>query len=404
MSATDRRTFNKAAALLGIGAALGPATTMAASPADTMTAQSPNETTPSLAPPDRQASRVKMPAKVGKRPGWAIVGLGQLAIEEILPAFGQAKIAKLAALVSGHPDKARTLADIYDVPAANIYGYDMFDEIARNDAIDVVYIVLPNSLHAEYTIRALRAGKHVLCEKPMAPTPEECQSMIDAAASSGKTLGVAYRLRHEALNKRAAELCRSGAIGKIKTISASNCQDTKPPNIRLSAALGGGPVGDVGIYCINGACWAAGEQPSHVTAVAHWPKENPRFAEVPESVAFTLEFPSGIIASCECSFGTTVGRRYRISGDKGFVEMDPAYSYSGLSLKAKRGDDEAGTAELATLQIEQVDHFATEMDAFCEIISNGGQPETSGAMGLADVKTVNAIMAAARTGQRVAVV
>ena len=237
----------------------------------------------------------------------------------------------------------------------------------------------------------------------MAPSVDECQRMIAAAKETGKTLGIAYRLHYEPLNKKAADLVRSGQIGKIKTISASNCQNTKAPNIRLSSSLGGGPVGDVGVYCINGACWATGEQPSHVTAVAHWPKDDPRFAEVPESVAFTLEFPSGAIASCDCSFGAAVGRRYRINGDKGFVEMDPAYAYSGLSLKAKRGDDETGTAELATLQIEQVDHFAAEMDAFSNAVIAGEPFPTTGEMGLADVKTINAIMEAARAGNRIPV-
>jgi predicted dehydrogenase len=192
-------------------------------------------------------------------------------------------------------------------------------------------------------------------------------------------------------------------VGRIKTIQASNCQDTKAPNIRLSAALGGGPVGDVGVYCINGACWATGEQPKFVSAVAHWPNDDPRFSEVPESVSFMLEFPSGIQATCECGFGSSVSRRFRILGDKGFLEMDPAYAYRGLELRVKRGDDERGTAELATLAIPQKNHFAEEMDGFSRAVLDGAQPRTPGSMGLADVRTVAAVMEAARSGKRIEV-
>ena len=356
-----------------------------------------------LAPPDKQPPHVKMPEMVQRKLGFAIVGLGQLSIEEILPAFGMTKTARLAAFVSGHPDKARHLAEVYDVPSSSLYDYEAFDRIKDDKTIDVVYIVLPNSMHAEYTIRALKAGKHVLCEKPMATSADDCHAMIAAAKDADRKLGIAYRLRYEPLNMKAVELCQNGAIGKLKTITASNCQNTKAPNIRLSAALGGGPVGDVGVYCINGACWATGEQPTHVTARAHYPKDDPRFAEVPESVSFLLEFPSGVTAACECSFGTSVGRRFRISGDKGFVEMDPAYAYSELALKQKTGDDENGTAQIATLAIREKNQFAEEMDGFANAILKGEELRTPGSMGLADVKTVAAIMEAARTGTRVAV-
>lgn len=356
-----------------------------------------------LAPPDKQPPHVKMPEKVQRKLGYAIVGLGQLAVEEILPAFGMAKTARLAALVSGHPDKARHLAEVYGVPSSAIFDYASFDRIKDDPTIDVVYIVLPNSMHAEYTVRAFQAGKHVLCEKPMATTVADCEAMIAAARAADRKLGIAYRLHYEPLNMKAVELCRTGQIGKIKTISASNCQNTKAPNIRLSAALGGGPVGDVGVYCINGACWAIGEQPTHVTARAFHPADGGRFAEVPESVSFLLEFPSGVTAACECSFGASVGRRFRISGDKGFVEMDPAYAYSGLSLKLKTGEEEAGTAQTATLPIREKNQFAEEMDGFANDVLKGAEPRTPGSMGLADVRIVNAIMEAARTGTRVAV-
>lgn len=398
---TDRRTFAKAAAFAGIVTAGGIKQT-AAAPAKTVQAQAPSGSSPvPLAPPDKQPPHVKLPEVIARKPGWAIVGLGELSIEEILPAFGLCTTARLAGLVSGHRDKADKLAAVYGVNAQSIYSYENFDDIAKNDDIDVIYIVLPNSMHAEYTIRALDAGKHVLCEKPMAVTTAECEKMIAAAERAKKMLGVAYRLHYEPLNMKAAELCKSGAIGKIKTIASSNCQNTPAPNIRLSGPLGGGPVGDVGVYSINAACWITGEQPSHVSAVAHWPKDDPRFREVPESVAFTLEFPSGVFAVCECGFGSATSRTLRVTGADGYVHLDPAFAYNGLSLSLRTGDDKKGEARLAELQIAQKNHFTEEMDGFSRAVLGQEKVRTPGKMGLADVKTVNAIMEAAKTGQRV---
>jgi hypothetical protein len=167
--------------------------------------------------------------------------------------LGTCKSSYPAALVSGHPEKARQLASVHGVDPQAIYSYEDFDRIRDNGRIDVVYIVLPNSLHAEYTIRALQAGKHVLCEKPMAASLAECEAMIKAAGDAGRTLGVAYRLHYEPMNLAVMEMCRKREFGQIKTFTASNCQNVKAPNIRLSGPLGGGPVGDVGIYCINAA-------------------------------------------------------------------------------------------------------------------------------------------------------
>ncbi len=355
-----------------------------------------------LAPPDRQPPKLKVPEVPGRKIGYAIVGLGQLALEEIMPAFAECQWSKPVALVSGHPDKAKKVAAAYGIAEDAIYNYENYDKLAEDKRVDAIYIVLPNSMHAEFTLRGLRAGKHVLCEKPMAVTLEECERMIAAAQEAKRTLGVAYRLHSEPMNRKVMEMCAARTFGKIKTLESSNCQNVQAPNIRLSSTLGGGPVGDVGVYSINAARTITGEEPVEVTAFAHQPTDDPRFREVPESVSFTLRFPSGVLAHCDCSFGSAESRRYRIHCDKGWIEMDPAFSYRGLRLRTKQGEGKAEKPGEATeILIEAVDHFAAEMDHFSDVLLHGAKLRTPGEMGLADMRVVLAIAEAARTGRAV---
>ncbi|MFO1349545.1 MAG: Gfo/Idh/MocA family oxidoreductase [Gammaproteobacteria bacterium] len=208
-----------------------------------------------LAPPDKQPPDLAVP-EPKRKVGWAVVGLGQLALEEVMPAFREAKQSEPVALVSGHPDKARKVAEVYGIDPKSIYDYENYDRLADNDRVEVIYIILPNSMHAEYTMRGLKAGKHVLCEKPLSATVEESERMIAAAKQANKKLMTAYRLHYEPFNQKVMELCRQKAIGELKLFSASNVQDVQAPNIRLSRELGGGPVGDVGVMCLEGHCAA----------------------------------------------------------------------------------------------------------------------------------------------------
>src|SRR3954447_15279901 len=405
--ATNRRDFTKSAALLSVGAFAGatsnikaqsassgstpPALSSAGDPAPAANANPPVP----LAPPDAQPPDLKVPEAVARHAGWAIVGLGQLALEEVMPAFRECRLSRPVALVSGHPDKARKVAEAYGLEPQNIYGYDSFERLADNPAVDVVYIILPNSLHAEYTIRALKAGKHVLCEKPMAVSVAECEQMIEAAQQANRKLMIAYRLHYEPLNRKVMQLCAGKALGAVRTFSSSNCQNVTAPNIRLSATLGGGPVGDIGIYSINAARYCTGEEPVEVTAMANQPQDDPRFREVPESVAFTLRFPSGALAHCDCNFGRAPSRRYRVHCEEGSIDMDPAFDYRGLRLSVRQGE------ERAELLIGQVNHFAAEMDHFSDCVLNGKDPRTPGEEGLADLRVIAAIAEAARTGRAV---
>jgi predicted dehydrogenase len=355
-----------------------------------------------IAPPGKQSADAKMPEVVKRKLGVAVVGLGKLAIEEVMPAFAQAKYVEPVALVSGHADKAKRIATAFGVPTDAIYDYAGFDKIADNPAIEAVYIILPNSMHAEYSIRALKAGKHVLCEKPMAATVVEAEQMIAAAKTAKKQLAVAYRLQYEATHRRAIELCKKKELGALKVIHATNCQDTKAPNIRLSKALAGGPVMDVGIYCINAARYLTGEMPIEVTATEFRSKE-PRFAEVPESVAFTLKFPSGVLAHASCSLGSAELRHLQVAGRDGVLEIANAFTYRGLEMKTRRAGKPGGraTEEIEPI-IEEGDQFATELDGFARAVLDDKPVRTPGADGLADLRVIAAIEEAIKTGAKVA--
>jgi predicted dehydrogenase len=352
---------------------------------------------PPLAPPDKQPPDLKIPKAVDRKVGWAVVGLGKLALEEVMPAFGQCELSQPVALVSGHADKAKQVAQAYDLDVKNIYSYDNYDQIALNRDIEVVYIILPNNMHAEYTIRALKAGKHVLCEKPMATNVKECEQMVAAAKDANRSLMIAYRLRYEPFNQKVIELCEKEELGKVKLISASNSQQVNPPNIRLSSELGGGPLGDVGIYCLNAARYITRKEPVEVSGFSHQPKSDPRFREVPESVSFMLRFADGVEAHCSCSFGAAESRFYRVECTKGVIELEESYAYRGQQLYLKTEGGER------RLKIEPVNHFAAEMDHLSDCVIKKTSPRTPGSEGLADMRAIAAIEESARTGRIVRV-
>jgi predicted dehydrogenase len=289
------------------------------------------------------------------------------------------------------------VAEAYGIDEKHIYTYDTIARIADNPQIDVVYNILPNHLHAQYTIASFKAGKHVLCEKPMAPTADECRAMIDAGKQANRQLMIAYRLHYEPNNLKAIELLRSGSFGKIKLIEATNSQNTYAPNIRLSNETAGGPLGDVGIYCLNAARYLTGEEPIEVSGMLHQP-QNDRFRDVAESVVFTLRFPSGALAQCLCGFGTGRSDRFRVSGDNGYVELDPAFGYQGQTLKTSQGQTKS------EYQIEQKNHFTAEMDHFSKCILENKPNTSPGEEGLRDIEIITKIKQAIREKKTIALV
>jgi predicted dehydrogenase len=189
----------------------------------------------------------------------------------------------------------------------------------------------------------------------MAVSVADCERMIDACKKANRQLGIGYRLHYEPMNLAVMEMCRKKEFGKIKTFTASNCQNVKAPNIRLSGPLGGGPVADVGVYCINAARYTIGEEPIEAIAVQGQTEEDPRFREVPESVSFLLRYPSGVVAACECSFGTARSSSYQALCEHGSIQMNPAYNYSGLRLSITSLKD--STPSRTELLIEPIDQF-----------------------------------------------
>jgi predicted dehydrogenase len=338
-----------------------------------------------------------VPDPPGRKLGWAIVGLGNLAIHEILPAFAKCEKSRLAALVSGHPDKANKLALRYGVSAKNIYNYQNYDSIKDNSEVDVVYVVLPNGMHAEYTVRGLAAGKHVLTEKPMANTPGECQQMIDAARRAGRKLMVAYRCRYEPYNQEAIRIARSRELGPTKVILSDhgfNIGD--PTQWRLNRKMaGGGSLMDIGIYSLQAARYLSGEEPTEVNAALYSTPGDPRFKEVEETINFQLRFPSGVLANCSSSYGYAGQSHYRLLGTDGWLEMDPATVYRGLRLRVHRGS----ATEERDLPVR--DHFALEMDHLSGCVMDNQDPLTPGEEGLRDLKIMAAIYQAAQSGQTV---
>jgi glucose-fructose oxidoreductase len=305
----------------------------------------------------------------------------------------------VTALVSGDAAKAKTLATAYGVPASGLYSYDTYDRLKDNPDVDIVYVVLPNSMHPEYTVRAHTAGKHVLCEKPMANTPQECETMIAAAKAAGKKLMIGYRLRYEPYNMAMIRMAREQEFGKPKVILCeAGFSIGDPKQWRLNKQLaGGGSLMDIGIYALNAARYLSGEEPVAINAFSYTTPGDVRFADgVEETINFQLRFPSGILANCVSSYGVGLNR-FRVHAEKASFELEPALSYSDLRMRVIRG----GTVELRSLP--ERNHFALEMDHMAECVKGNTEPRTPGEEGLKDLRAMMAIYEAARTGKTVMV-
>jgi predicted dehydrogenase len=340
---------------------------------------------------------LNVPDPPGKRLGWAIVGLGNLSINQILPAFSKCEKSRVVALVSGHPDKANKLAARYGVNPKSIYNYQNYDTIRDNSEVDVIYVVLPNGMHAEYTVRGHQAGKHVLTEKPMANTPAECQTMIDSARKAQRKLMVAYRCRYEPFNQEMIRMAREKVLGPVQVIVADHGFSIgDPTQWRLKKALsGGGSLMDIGIYSLQAARYISGEEPVELNATSYTTPGDERFKEVEETTIFQLRFPSGVLANCTSSYGYAGQNRYRAIATEGWFELEPATSYTGLRMRIRRGN----ATEEPDLPVK--DHFALEIDHMSECVMQDKQPMTPGEEGLRDLKIMTAIYESARSSRPV---
>jgi predicted dehydrogenase len=328
--------------------------------------------------------------------GFAVVGIGKLSSGQIIPGFRNSRSAKLTALVSGHTDKARRVAAENGVAANAIYSYENFDRIAADPRIQVVYIVLPNFMHAEYTIRALKAGKHVLCEKPMATSVADARAMIDAAKAAERHLMIAYRCQYEPLNLEAMRRVRSGALGKPRLIVTNMGRQTdlaEPSDAwRLDMAKsGGGALADMGIYGINASRYLLNEEPASVRAWAQTNRHDPRFATTDDLIAWQFRFPSGAIANGSTSFSCSPTMSYQVICEQGRLVADPGAFYGGNHLSI-----EGLPSGETRVNIVEDDQFAREMDWMADVVRGRAPMVSPGEEGLQDMRLMSAILSSVR--------
>lgn len=318
--------------------------------------------------------------------GYCIVGLGRISMEHFMPAVKNSSKSRVTAVVSGHRDKAGRMAAEYGIPVGSIYNYENYDEIAKNPAIDAVYIALPNSMHAEYTIRAAKAGKHVLCEKPMATSVEQSRAMIQACEGAGKKLMIAYRCQYEPAHLRAVELIRAGKLGSIQSIESAFGFPIAPKEWRLDRKLsGGGPLVDVGIYCLNASRYLTGEEPTEVNGFSSVVDHDGRFVEVEETLTWSMKFPGGALASCTCTYGSPMSGYFRVRGSRGTITMEPAFNYDKLLLVGQWEREEP--LELAPDEPDPM-QFLREADSMADCVLENKEPKTSGQEGLRDMEII----------------
>ena len=403
MQGFERRMFMQIAAGALAGAArAGPAAAAAELEVDTGKVTGGKIQFPSwTAPTERPSGGPPNPLPLRERIGFAVAGLGRLALEEILPAFGESKQAKVVALISGTPEKAKRVAAQYGIEESAIYGYGDVDALRANTTIQSVYVVTPNALHKEHVLNALTAGKHVLCEKPMAVSSAEAQTMVDAAAKAGRKLMIAYRSQYEPHNRVVQKLVRERTYGPVGLIDAVNVQNMAlPEQWRLKKGLaGGGALPDIGLYCLNGVRFITGEEPTEILASTWSAPGDERFREVEETIAFTLRFPSGLIANCSASYGLHESRRMSLNLPGASIQFENAFAYTGHRLMISRRDGKAESVEEHRLAAKN--QFALELDHMAECIRTDKKPRTPGEEGVQDHKLMEAIYRAAETGQPV---
>ncbi|WP_414568486.1 Gfo/Idh/MocA family protein [Nostoc sp. CCY 9925] len=335
-----------------------------------------------------------MTATNGKRKiRYAVVGLGWFAQAAALPSFTHAENSELVALVSDDPTKREELSKKYGIKRT--YSYEEYEDCLTSGEVDAVYIALPNHLHCEYTVRAANQAIHVLCEKPMAVTEQECEEMIKAANDNGVKLMIAYRLHLEEANLQAVEIVRSKQIGEPRIFNSVFTQQVEEGNVRLRNVTGGGTLDDIGIYCINAARYLFQDEPIEVFAVAA-NKGEQRFSEIEEMTSVILRFPNERLATFTCSFGAASVATYQIVGTKGDLRVEPAYPWQGeiKHYLTINGETQEHT-------FEDRDQLAAEFTYFSNCILEDQDPEPSGIEGLIDVSIIQALYQSIKNGQPV---
>ncbi|TXE08729.1 Gfo/Idh/MocA family protein [Algoriphagus aquimarinus] len=328
--------------------------------------------------------------------GIALVGLGYYSTDLLAPALEKTEKCYLAGIVTGTPSKAAVWKTKYKIPEKNIYDYESFDSIADNPDIDVIYIVLPPSMHKEYVIRAAKAGKHVWCEKPMAVTVDECQAMIDACKQANVSLSIGYRCQHEPNTKAFQKIVREQSLGKVLGLDcAAGYRENRTDHWKQKREMGGGVIYDMGVYSIQGARLGAGMEPIAVNSAKVWTERPDIYKDgLGEIVEAELEFPGGVIGTIKTSFGDNMNF-LNINCEKGMIEMAPFSAYAGNKGKSPLGEIDFPFQQ----PMEQV----WQMDDDAQTIMDGKPQAVPGEEGLRDIRIVQAILKSAETGKKVLV-
>ncbi len=397
----SRRAVLRTAGVSAATAALGPL------------ASSQGPTPPSVTPPraiklyelnaatEQKTSGPRTPFPPRGRVGLAVVGLGHLTLEQILPAIDKSERCRLAALVTGDRAKGLEVARQYGVAESSVYTYAEYDRIRDNADVQAVYVVLPNALHEEYVVRAAKAGKHVLCEKPMANSSVEARRMVEACKAANRKLMVAYRIQYEPNNRLAHDWTRSQKYGKVKLIESYNGQNQAHNDQwrHKKALAGGGSLPDIGLYNLNTTRYLLGEEPVEVSATVFSTPGDERFREVEESALWQMRFPSSALANCACGYGSHQSRRYRVHAETGWYGLDPAFAYEGLRMEASYAEGDTEFRQNPSRGSK--DQFQLEMDHFARCVMDDLRPFTPGEEGVQDHVIMEAIYRSAREGKPV---
>jgi predicted dehydrogenase len=368
--------------------------------------QQPQPAQPQAAPPGAGPGDPPMPPD--RRVGIAIVGIGDFATHQIIPSFPECKMAKLAGFVTGAPAKGRQFAERFGVDPKNVFTYDQMARLADVPEIEAVYVITPNAIHKQNVLAAVKAGKHVLCEKPMSTNSRDCREMIEACRAANRKLMIAYRAQYEPYNQTAVRLCRDGKLGKIVSVTSDHgriADPSKPQDRwRLDKELaGGGSLPDIGIYSLQAARYLTGEEPVEISAHLEQPKDDPRFKEVEATVHWTMRFPSGALANCSSSYNWQSVKRAQVFGSEASLTLDPATDYYRHELTVQKNGLTDDAPVIENHKIQEKNQFALEIDHFADCVRNDKQPKTPGEEGLRDVFYIEKIYEAARTGRPVKV-
>ena len=322
--------------------------------------------------------------------GVALVGLGYYSTDLLAPALQQTKNCYLAGIVTGTPEKAVAWKQKYNIPEKNIYNYQNFDQVANNPDIDVIYVVLPPSMHREYTIRAANAGKHVWCEKPMAMNERECTEMIDVCKKNKRSLAIGYRLHHEPHTIEYRRIVNNKLLGKVQKLNcAAGYFDGRTNHWKQTKALGGGVLYDMGVYAIQGARLGTGMEPIEIVSATTSTTRPEIYKDgLDETTVARLRFPGNVMADIKTSFGENVNF-LDIDCEKGSIHMSPYSGYSGLKGKSPLGE--------IYFPYETPWQQAKQMDDDALSIMQNKPMLVPGAEGLKDIRIVEAIYQSAKT-------